>query len=89
MVVNIGLELGLDLREHLFRDDEIYRDLVPVPDRLLSAHRTVGTTADQKPLLLDYPHHIHGKDARGVAYVQGTVNVETYQNHQIDPSLSK
>ena len=87
MVVDIRLELGLHVGEHLFRDDEVDLNVVLVPNGLLATHRTVGTASYQETLFLDHPNHIHGQNSRWITDVQRAVYVKTYQYHQLDSSF--
>ena len=86
VVVDIRLELRFYIREHMFRNNKVYWDVVLFPDGPLSAKRTVRTTADQIPLLLGSSYHLHSQDSRRVAYLQGAVYVKTYQYHQVGSS---
>lgn len=88
MAIHIRLELRFDVGEHQFPDGKVYRDVVLLPDRPLSADGAVRTTANQKPFLLDSSHHIHGQDARRVTDLQGTVDIKTDQDHQVGFSPS-
>src|SRR5215831_1241739 len=87
MVVNIRHELRLDVRQHHFPHGKVDRDVVPRPDGPLGTNGTVRTTANPKALPLNSFHHGHGQHTRWVTDFQGTIDIKTDQDHDVEAFL--
>ena len=87
MKVTIRLELRLDVGEHVFRYDEVIRDVVRFPYGPLCAHWTVRAAANQEPIPYDHSHHVHREDSWRIAHFESSVYVKAYEYHRLGSSF--
>jgi hypothetical protein len=83
VIVLLGLEAGFDVGELVFQHREVDMDAVLLPHVLLVPEGTVRTAANEISPRFGLSHHVHGDDARGVAYFQRSIDVKADELCQV------
>ncbi len=82
------IKSALNFWQSMLWYNEIYRDIVPLPERGLRARRTIGAAANNETHLLGSSDHLHGYSTGRVPELHRTVYVEADKDCQLDSPLT-
>jgi hypothetical protein len=81
VIVGLGLELRLHLRELVLQRHEVDDDVMVLPEVPLVTEWAVGTASDDIAQRFDRSHHVHGDETGGLPGFQRPIDVKADKLH--------